>query len=69
MTRLFANRDNYKTIHIHLDNNGGGDLVPVHLILRCLCGKKEKWMKRRSRNRTQKRKHSLNSATIRQLFS
>jgi len=43
--RLFINRNNYKTIHFHLDNNGGGDLVPVHLILRCLCGKKEKWMK------------------------
>jgi hypothetical protein len=43
--RLFSNRDMYKNIHFHLDNNGGGDLVPVHLILRCLTGKKEKWMK------------------------
>ncbi len=45
MMRLFKNRDKYKTIHFHLDNNGGGDNVPAHLILRCLTGKKEKWMK------------------------
>jgi len=43
--RLIKNRDKYKTIHFHLDNNGGGDIVPAHLILRCLVGKKEKWMK------------------------
>jgi len=45
MDRLIQYRDKYTNIHIHLDNNDGGDLVPVHLILRCLCGKKEKWMK------------------------
>jgi len=45
LLRLFSNRDNYKNIHFHLDNNGGGDNVPAHLILRCLTGKKEKWMK------------------------
>jgi len=43
--RLIKNRDKYKTIHFHLDNNDGGDIVPAHLILRCLVGKKEKWMK------------------------
>lgn len=43
--RLIKNRDKYKTIHFHLDNNGGGDIVPAHIILRCLIGKKEKWMK------------------------
>jgi len=42
--RLIKNRDTYKTIHFHLDNNGGGDIVPAHIILRCLVGKKEKWM-------------------------
>jgi hypothetical protein len=45
LLRLFANRDKYKSIYFHLDNNSGGDNVPVHLILRCLTGKKEKWMK------------------------
>ena len=45
MLRLFENRDKYKSIHFHLDNNGGGDIVPAHLILKCLVGKKEKWMK------------------------
>ena len=43
--RLIKNRDKYSIIHFHLDNNGGGDIVPVHIILRCLIGKKEKWMK------------------------
>lgn len=43
--RLIKNRDKYKTIHFHLDNNDGGDIVPAHLILRCLVGKKEKCMK------------------------
>lgn len=45
INRLFINRDKYKSIHFHLDGNGGGDLVPAHLILRCLIGSKEKWMK------------------------
>jgi hypothetical protein len=43
--RLIANRDSYNSIHFHLDNNAGGDIVPAHIILRCLVGKKEKWMK------------------------
>jgi len=43
--RLIKNRDKYNSIHFHLDNNGGCDIVPAHLILRCLVGKKEKWMK------------------------
>jgi F0F1-type ATP synthase assembly protein I len=42
--KLFINRDNYDSIHFHLDHNTGGDLVPVHLILRCLVGNKENWM-------------------------
>jgi len=45
LMRLFINRDKYKSIHFHLDNNGGGDIVPAHLIIRCLVGKKESWMK------------------------
>lgn len=45
LDRLIKNRDKYKEIHFHLDNNGGGDIVPAHLILRCLIGQKEKWMK------------------------
>ena len=48
--RLIENRDKYKEIHFHLDNNGGGDIVPAHIILRCLLGinsytEREKWMK------------------------
>jgi hypothetical protein len=43
--RLIKNRDKYRTIHFYLNNNGGGDIVPVHIILRCLIGKKENWMK------------------------
>jgi hypothetical protein len=45
LDRLIKYRDDFHEIHFHLDNNGGGDLVPVHLILRCLTGKKEGWMK------------------------
>lgn len=45
LIRLFKNRDKFNNIHFHLDNNGGGDIVPAHLILRCLVGGKEKWMK------------------------
>ena len=45
MDRLIKNRDKYKTIHFYLNNNHGGDNVPAHIIIRCLVGKKEKWMK------------------------
>lgn len=45
ITRLVQNRDRFHNIHFHLDNNGGGDIVPAHIIIRCLVGKKEKWMK------------------------
>jgi hypothetical protein len=45
MSRLFLNRDEYDNIYIHLDNNHGGQNIPGHLILRCLIGIKEKWMK------------------------
>lgn len=46
LNRLIKNRDKFDSIHFFLDNNGGGALVPVHLIIRCLVGKKEKWMKK-----------------------
>jgi len=45
MDRLIKNRDKYKTIHFHLNNNGGGDIVPAHIIIRCLVGRRERWMK------------------------
>ncbi len=45
LNRLIKTRDNYNELHIHLDNNGGGDLVPVHILIRCLAGLKEEWMK------------------------
>jgi len=45
LDRLIKFRDTYDNIHFHLDNNIGGSLVPAHFILRCLTGKKEKWMK------------------------
>jgi hypothetical protein len=45
LLKLFLNRDKYNSIHFYLDNNGGGDIVPAHLILRCLIPQKEKWMK------------------------
>jgi hypothetical protein len=45
MDRLIKNRDKYKTIHFHLNNNRGGDIVPAHIIIRCLVGGKEKCMK------------------------
>lgn len=50
ISRLIKNRDKYKNIHFHLDDNGGGDLVPVHLIIKCLVGIKEKWMKNIKKN-------------------
>jgi hypothetical protein len=43
--RLFVLRDTFKTIHFHLNDNPGGENIPVHLILRCLCGSREPWMK------------------------
>jgi hypothetical protein len=46
LNRLIKNRDKFDSIHFFLDNNGGGALIPVHLIIRCLVGKKEKWMKK-----------------------
>lgn len=46
INRLINNRDNYKNIHFHLHNNNGGDIVPSHIIIKCLLGNiKEKWMK------------------------
>ena len=42
--RLSKTRDDYSTIHFHLEGNGGGDLIPVHFIILCLCGGKQKWM-------------------------
>jgi hypothetical protein len=43
---LILNRDKYKNIHLHLENNNGGHIVPAHIIIRCLIGKNEKWMKK-----------------------
>lgn len=45
LNRLILNRDKYNEIHLHLENNKGGDLVPVHLLIRCFAGNKEDWMK------------------------
>jgi len=46
INRLINNRDKFKNIHFHLHNNSGGDLVPVHIIINCLIGyKNKKWMK------------------------
>jgi hypothetical protein len=45
LMRLFLNRDKYKSIHIHLENNGGGDSSPGQLLVKCLIGNnKESWM-------------------------
>ena len=43
--RLIKNRDKYRNIHFYLNNNGGGDIVPAHMIVRCLIGQRENWMK------------------------
>ena len=44
--RLFINRNKYKSIHIHLENNMGGDSSPGQLLVKCLIGNnKETWMK------------------------
>lgn len=45
LDRLIANRNKFNEINFYIENNGGGDLIPVHLILRCLVGNREKWMK------------------------
>jgi len=44
LMRLFINRDKYNSIHIHL--NEGGDSSPGNLIVRCLVGQLEPWMKK-----------------------
>lgn len=43
--RLFLHRDEYDDIHFHLDNNSGGDNTPGQLIMWCLVGPRESWMK------------------------
>jgi hypothetical protein len=43
LMRLFINRDKYNSIHIHLKR--GGDSSPGNLIVRCLVGQLEPWMK------------------------
>ena len=46
LMRLFINRNKYKSIHIHFENNGGGDSSPGQLLVKCLIGSnKESWMK------------------------
>jgi len=78
MDRLIKNRDNYNSLHFHLNNNGGGDLVPVHLIIRCLVGKKETWMKNIKKMLSNKKiqewdcwneenKHSPNYKTVQEM--
>jgi len=42
--RLWKVRDSYSTLHFHLEENTGGDLIPVHLIMLCLCGGHQRWM-------------------------
>ena len=44
LIRLIKYRDDYKSLHFHLYE--GGDIVVVTFILLCLCGKREKWMKK-----------------------
>ena len=46
LMRLFINRNKYKSIHVHLENNAGGDSSPGQLLVKCLLGNnKEEWMK------------------------
>ncbi len=46
LMRLFIHRNEYTSIHIHLENNGGGDSSPGQLLIKTLCGNnKEEWMK------------------------
>jgi hypothetical protein len=42
--RLINDRFKMKSIHFNVENNGGGDLIPVHLIMLILCGGRQKWM-------------------------
>lgn len=44
LKRLFRHRDDYSSLHFHLEGNTGGDLIPVHLIMLCLCGGRQRWM-------------------------
>lgn len=43
--RMMHRRDDFRTMHIHVEGNGGGDNVGPHLIVRCLVGPRERWMK------------------------
>ena len=46
LMRLFIHRNEYKSIHIHLENNRGGDSAPIQLLIKCLLGNtREEWMK------------------------
>ena len=46
LTKLLTLRDTYDSIHIHLENNSGGSVVPGELLLKCLIGtNRESWMK------------------------
>jgi hypothetical protein len=47
LARLSQYRHSYKTIYFHLYK--GGDLFIVCFILLCLCGKREKWMRKNSK--------------------
>jgi|Laugresbdmm110sn_2_1035109.scaffolds.fasta_scaffold21524_2 hypothetical protein len=45
LNRLFLHRNEFPSIHFHMDGNGGGHNVPAQLITRCLVGPRESWMK------------------------
>jgi len=44
ITRLYKNRDKFKSLHFHLENTQGHMLTFVNLIIRILTGKRESWM-------------------------
>lgn len=44
ITRLYENRDKFKSIHFHIENTQGHMLTFVNLIIRILTGKREPWM-------------------------
>ena len=43
--RLYKVRDTYKTIYFDIEDNGGGDMIPSNIILYCLGGGIQSWMK------------------------
>ena len=47
INRLWRVRDRFRTLHFHLQGNGGGALIPAYFIVWCLCGgfRSSGWMK------------------------